>query len=96
VLSLEQAPRKARTEQQQDDQRDATDRVNSRSNSMSGVVNTSEDQLTDKYLSITRKQLIKEQEAHIELHCLIKKAADEEAARYDSCFYIKSGVLMTS
>ena len=89
------AARRARAEQDQDDQRVSAARANIESNSISGGVNTSEEQLTDKYLSMTREQLIKEQEADTELGCLIERAMDEEeAARYGNCFYIKSGVLM--
>ena len=54
-----------------------------------------EDQLTDKCLSMTREQLIKEQETNKEPSSLMEEAVDEdEATRQGNCFYIKSGVLI--
>jgi len=81
------AARRARVEQEQDDQRASTNNVNNESSSATGVANSSEDHLTDKYLSLTWEQLIKEQEADAELCSLIEEAVDEEkAARYGNFF----------
>ena len=89
------AARRAKADQEQDKQKAQTDRVNSSTTSMSNVGNTLEDQSTDKYLSMTREQLIKEQEMDADLSCLTEEAVDEEeATRYGNCFYFKSGVLM--
>ena len=83
------AARRAKADQAQDKQKAQTDRVNSSTTSMSSVGNTLEDQSTDKYLSMTREQLIKEQETDAELSCLMEEAIDEEeATRYGNCFYI--------
>jgi len=48
------AARRARVEQEQDDQRVSTNNVNNESSLASGVANSLEDHLTDKYLSLTR------------------------------------------
>ena len=45
------AARRARVEQEQDDQRASTNNVNNESSLATGVANSSEDHLTDKYLS---------------------------------------------
>jgi len=88
------AARRARVEQEQDDQKASTNNVNNQSSLATGVANSLADHLADKYLSLTQEQLIKEQEADAELCSLIEEAIDEEeAARYGNCFYIKSGVL---
>jgi len=89
------AARRARVEQEQEDQRASMNNISNESSSATDVANSSEDHLTDQYLSLTWEQLIKEQEADAELCSLLEEAVDEEkAARYGISFYIKSGVLM--
>ena len=87
--------RRAKIDQEQVDQNAETQRVHNDATSTRNVAHASEDELTDKYLSMTREQLIKEQETDTELSHLMEEAVDEEeATRYGNCFYIKSGVLM--
>ena len=49
-----------KTDQEPGNQKAQTDRVNSTTTSMSSVGNTSEDQFSDKFFSMTREQLIKD------------------------------------
>ena len=90
VLLLEQQLGAKADDQQCDRVSDgAANSVVSSSSSTSGA------QRMEDCLSMSREQLIKEQQADVELCHLIEEAVDEEeATRYANCFYIKSGVLM--
>ena len=62
---------------------------------MSSVTHTLDGQLTEGCLSMTREQLIKEQQADVKLFRPMEEAVDEkEVTRYANCFYVKLGVLM--
>ena len=92
------AARRARTDdnEQNDQTSDATaNSIENTVTSTSSVTHTLDGQLTESCLLMTREQLIKEQQADVELRRLMEEAVDEEeVTRYANCFYVKSGVLM--